>query len=88
MADNHIMSLVKQVYPDFPDDRNVYGSRDVTAWYRIRYSDKTLIVPPINVLKVSIKEIDRFAESVRNFATADLESTEFRRVSNTTRGSG
>lgn len=78
MVDNHIMNLVKQVYSDFPGDRNVSGTRDVTVWYRIRHSDRTLLVPPINVLKANMREVDRFAEAVRNFATADLESTEFR----------
>lgn len=76
--DKAMQNLVKQVFPDFPEDRQVAGTRDVMSWYRIRNADSTLLVPPINVLRGNMREVDRFAEAVRNFATADLTSSEFR----------
>ncbi len=66
--------LVRAVVPDFPEDRKVQASRDVVAWYRINVAQKVLYVPPMNVLKTNMREIDRFAEAVRAFAIADLSA--------------
>lgn len=66
--------LVKQICPDMPEDRHVKGTRDVMAWYKVVHSTKTLMVPPINVLKVNMRELERFAEAVKAFEHMDLSS--------------
>lgn len=64
--------LVKAVCPDFPQDKHVKETNDRVSWYM--YTQDTLRVPPINVLRTNMLELDRFAESVKNFAVADTSS--------------
>lgn len=67
--------LVKAAAPNMPSDRNVKAVQDPCTWYRIVYSTKTLLVPPVKVLRVNPMELDRFAEACRAFEVADLDST-------------
>lgn len=67
--------LLKQICPNMPDDRHVKATRDVMAWYKIVNATRTLMVPPLNVLKVNMRELERFSEAVKAFESADLESS-------------
>ena len=67
--------LVKQICPTMPGDRHVKGTRDVMAWYKVVQATKTLMVPPINVLKVNMRELERFAEAVKAFESMDFSSS-------------
>lgn len=64
--------IVKQLVPDMPEDRHVKPTRDVMAWYKVVASTKTLLVPPLNVIKVNMRELERFSEAIQAFAKADL----------------
>src|SRR5690625_2410475 len=66
-----IKKLVYAACPDFPDDREVKGTRDTLQWYKVVASARTLMVPPANVLRVNMLELDRFIESVNAFAKCD-----------------
>lgn len=66
--------VIKSIAPNMPADRRVKQTRDVMAWYRVNYTEKTLMVPPLNLLKVNLRELERFSEAVRAFETMDLSS--------------
>lgn len=70
--------LVKQIVPTMPTDRHVKATRDVMSWYKIVFSTRTLMAPPLNVLKVNMRELERFVEAVTAFATADLDDAVYR----------
>ena len=70
--------LIKQIAPDMPGDRHVKATRDVMTWYKINFNERTLLVPPMNVLKVNMRELERFSEAVKAFEHADLDSPEYR----------
>lgn len=70
-------SIVKQIAPGMPSDRHVKATRDVVSWYKINFTERVLLVPPINVLKINMRELERFAEAVKAFETANLDSREF-----------
>lgn len=69
-----MFDLVHAVAPNLPEDRHVKPTRDVLAWYKVMHSTRTLFVPPFNVLKVNMRELNSFAEAVHAFAVADLDS--------------
>ena len=66
--------VIKSIAPNIPADRRVKQTRDVMVWYRINYAEKTLMVPPLNLLKVNMRELERFSEAVKAFETMDLDS--------------
>ena len=66
--------IVKQITPNMPDDRHVKATRDVMSWYKIVHATRTLLVPPVNVLKVNMRELERFSEALTNFETVDFSS--------------
>ena len=66
--------VIKSIAPNMPADRRVKQTRDVMAWYRVNYTEKTLMVPPLNLLKTNLRELERFSEAVRAFETMDLSS--------------
>lgn len=66
--------VIKSIAPNMPADRRVKQTRDVMAWYRVNYTEKTLMVPPLNLLKANLRELERFSEAVRAFETMDLSS--------------
>ena len=66
--------VIKSIAPNMPADRKVKQTRDVMAWYRVNYTEKTLMVPPLNLLKTNLRELERFSEAVRAFETMDLSS--------------
>lgn len=66
--------VIKSIAPNMPADRKVKQTRDVMAWYRVNYTEKTLMVPPLNLLKANLRELERFSEAVRAFETMDLSS--------------
>ena len=43
--------IVKAIAPDMPADRHVKQTRDVMTWYKIVFATKTLMVPPVNIIK-------------------------------------
>lgn len=71
-------NIIRQIAPGMPADRQVKGTRDVMTWYKIVKSTKTLLVPPMNVLKTNMRELERFSEAVQAFAVADLDGSEYR----------
>lgn len=71
---NHIMDMAKAVVPDFPSDREVKGTRDVVAWYKIKHAERALLVPPINILKANMLELNKFIETVQAFAKHNFGS--------------
>lgn len=70
--------VVKAIAPNMSEDRHVKSTRDVMTWYKIVKSTKTLLVPPMNVLKANMRELERFSEAVQAFAVADLDGSEYR----------
>ncbi len=64
--------LVKAIIPDFPSDRAVRVTKDVSTWYKINTTIRTLYVPPVQVLKSNVRELDRFAEAIHSFAAGEL----------------
>ena len=66
-------NIVNTIAPNMPKDRTVKETRDVVSWYRVVYSSKTLLVPPLNFLKAHMNELERFAEAVQAFAVMDFE---------------
>lgn len=70
--------VIKSIAPNMPADRKVKQTRDVMVWYRVNYTEKTLMVPPLNLLKVNLRELERFSEAVKAFETMDLSSPIYR----------
>lgn len=66
--------LVRQIAPEMPKDYHVQSTPDMMAWYRINSTTKTLAVPPLNVLKKNILELERFSEAVKSFETTQLDT--------------
>lgn len=69
--------LVKQVWPDFPDDRKVVGTSDRVVWYKINQAQRQLLVPTFHLLRLMTHEIDRFTEAVQSYAVSDLDALEY-----------
>lgn len=70
--------VIKSIAPDMPSDRHVKQTRDVMSWYHVNYAEKTLMVPPLNLLKVNLRELERFSEAVKAFETMDMSSPVYR----------
>lgn len=70
--------IVKQIVPSMPKDRYVKATRDVMSWYRVVYSTRTLLVPPVNVLKTNMRELERFSEAVTGFAFMDFNDIKYK----------
>lgn len=70
--------LVRQIAPGMPEDKHVKATRNAAAWYKVIYATKTLMVPPMNILKTNVRELERFAESVHAFEFMDMSSPEYR----------
>lgn len=69
--------VIKQIAPNMPADRHVKSTRDVLTWYRVNFATKTLLVPPMNVLRVNMRELERFSEAVRAFESMDFNNREY-----------
>lgn len=72
-----LAELVKQVWPEFPDDRKVVGTPDKHAWYKINMLQRTLFVPTVFLLRQMVHEIDAFTEAVKAFAVSDLSGEDY-----------
>lgn len=72
-----VSDIIKQIVPDFPEDRTVKGVQDSMVWYKWYKSTRTLLVPPLNYLKCNVYELDRFAEAIQAFAKANLEDSKY-----------
>ena len=70
--------IVKQIVPSMPNDRHVKATRDVMSWYKVVYSTRTLLVPPVNVLKTNMRELERFSEAVTGFAFMDFDDIRYK----------
>lgn len=70
--------IIKAIAPNMPEDRHVKQTRDVMSWYKIVFSTKTLLVPPVNIIKTNMRELEKFSEAVKSFESADLSSPMYR----------
>jgi DNA polymerase I-like protein with 3'-5' exonuclease and polymerase domains len=70
-------SLIQAVCPSMPQDRSIKSTKDRMVWYRWYKSTKTLMVPPLNVLRANVIELDRFIEAVKTFSIADLDASTY-----------
>lgn len=70
--------IVKAIAPNMPEDRFVKQTRDVMSWYNIVFSEKCLLVPPTNIIKTNMRELERFSEAVTAFEKMDLSSPVYR----------
>ena len=70
--------IIKAIAPDMPADRHVKQTRDVMSWYKIVFATRTLMVPPVNIIKINMRELERFSEAVKAFEYANLDSPEYR----------
>lgn len=70
--------IIKAIAPDMPEDRHVKQTRDVMTWYKVVNSTRTLLVPPTNIIKTNMRELERFSEAVKAFETMDLDSPIYR----------
>ena len=72
-----MQKVLKAIAPNMPSDRTVKPTRDVMTWYRVIASTKTLLVPPMNVLRSNMRELERFAEAVQAFAVSNIGGSEY-----------
>ena len=70
--------VVKAIAPNMPEDRHVKQTRDVMTWYRVVNATRTLLVPPMNIIKTNMRELERFSEAVKAFENMDLDSPMYR----------
>lgn len=70
--------VIKAIAPNMPEDRHVKQTRDVMTWYRVVNATRTLLVPPMNIIKTNMRELERFSEAVKAFETMDLDSPMYR----------
>lgn len=70
-------NLVKSICQEFPEDKNVRGTMDKLTWYKVIKSTKTLLAPPINILRTSPILLDRFIEALQAFAVMDVNASEY-----------
>ena len=70
--------LVHAVVPDMPSDRHVKATRDMMTWYKIINNTRTLLVPPLNILRVNVRELERFSEALHAFAHTNIEDPRYR----------
>lgn len=66
------MNLVKQLYPDFPEDRKVVATNDHGKYFKIDYNTRTLYVPTERAIRANLTLIDPFMDSVLAFSKTDL----------------
>lgn len=70
--------IVQQIAPNMPEDRHVKATRDVMSWYKIVWSTKTLLVPPTNILRTNMMQLEHFSEAVKAFETMDFTSPKYK----------
>lgn len=70
--------IVKAIAPNMPADRHVKQTRDVMTWYKVVFATRTLMVPPVNIIKTNMRELERFSEAVKSFETMSFDSPVYR----------
>lgn len=70
-------SLIQAVCPSMPQDRSIKSTKDRMVWYKWYKSTRTLMVPPLNVLRANVVELDRFIEAVKTFSIANLDASTY-----------
>lgn len=70
--------LIHAIVPNMPSDRHVKATRDVMTWYKIINDTKTLLVPPLNILRANVRELERFGEALNAFSTNEIEDPVYR----------
>ena len=70
--------LIHAIVPDMPSDRHVKATRDVMTWYKIINTTRTLLVPPLNILRANVRELERFSEALNAFATNEIDDPLYR----------
>lgn len=69
-----VQDIAKAIVPEFPSDRSIEPTRDPLVWYKTVASARKMLVPPIQVLKGQMAELDRFIEAVKAFCISNLDS--------------
>lgn len=64
--------LIHAIVPNMPSDRHVKATRDVMTWYKIINTTRTLLVPPLNILRANVRELERFSEALNAFAANEI----------------
>lgn len=64
--------FVKDLFPDFPEDRKVIPTMDWSRFFKIDYNKKCLYVPTEGAIRAHLSLIDSFMDAVGAFAKADL----------------
>ena len=70
--------LIHAIVPDMPSDRHVKATRDVMTWYKIINTTRTLLVPPLNILRANVRELERFSEALNAFAANEIDDPLYR----------
>lgn len=75
MANPLVSNLVRAVEPDFDfSSRDVHQARDSMKWFKVNFAEKTLYVPPVDMLKKNPMLLDKFCESITAFSIMDFEA--------------
>lgn len=64
--------FVKDLFPEFPEDRKVVPTMDWSRFFKIDYNKKCLYVPTEGAIRAHLSLIDSFMDAVGAFAKADL----------------
>lgn len=72
--------LVAACCPEMPEGYHVHETGVFDAFYTIDPTTKTLHVPPARMLRMSLREIDRMAEALHNFAA--MTPADFQKLQN------
>ena len=72
-------SFIQKVFKVNLVEKNITfkSTTDKTLWYKVRYADRTVFVPGMNVLKINPLELDRFTGAVQSVLTYGLRSPFF-----------
>lgn len=69
--DANVRKLVLAACPDFPIDREVRQTKDSFQWFKIVRATRTLMIPPVNMLRVNMPLLNNFIEAITAFALCD-----------------
>ena len=67
------MRIVKDLFPNFPEDRSIVTTPDWSRYFRINYAERCLYVPTEGALRARLDLLDKFIDSIDAFQVADLD---------------
>lgn len=73
--DANVRKLVLAACPDFPSDREVRQTKDSFQWFKIIRATRTLMIPPVNMLRTNMPLLNNFIEAITVFAHCDPEDS-------------